>query len=653
MSGLGDRPALVRKSLAGSNELDGPALTMHPRLTLPALIHADSGRDDGSVALLAPGRLPLRHAALRQQSAAAVAALRQADIGRRDTVAVVLPNGPELAAVAIAVMSGAVCAPLNPGLHPEDFRLYLRDLRPAALLVAADDEGLRSIAASLGVRCIDVRWQRDAPAGSFALDAATANLLAVDDTPQPDDTALLLHTSGTTSRPKLVPLTHRNLCRSAANIVETLALSPHDRVLNLMPLFHIHGLVASLLASLAAGGSVVCCPGYRDGQFLPWLEALRPTWYTAAPAVHQAVLSELARHPEGVAGNRLRFLRSASAPLPAAVLDALECAFRAPVVVAYGMTEAAHQIASNPLPPGERRRKSVGLPAGPAVAIMDSAQRPLPAGVTGEIVVRGDNVTAGYAAPREANVDAFAAGWLRTGDLGFLDEAGYLHLTGRAKEQINRAGQKISPAEIDGALLEHADVRMAAAFAIPHPTMGEDIAAAVVLRNGATTSGADIRASLFGRLSEWKIPSQIVVVDAIPTGASGKVARGDLAAELAPRLRPAFVAPRDGAEREVAALFGEVLDTVVIGAFDSFFALGGDSLRGFQLLSRIRAQWHIDVPILDLFKEPTVAQVAATVARARAERECAALERILGEVERTSEAGAANSATASRASRRA
>ncbi len=612
-------------------------------LVLPDLLRPAPGRDETTAALVAPSRPPLTYAALRQQTAVTLADLRHAGIGRNDPVAIVLPNGPELAAVSIAIASGAIGAPLNPASTPDEFRFYLGDIQPRALLLAATDHGsLRAVATSLGVRCLDVHWRSDSPAGTFALAGrGSAQASAGDDPPHPDDVALLLHTSGTTSRPKLVPLTHRNLCRSAACIVRTLELTPRDRSLNMMPLFHIHGFVASLLASLAAGGSVACCPGYRDGQFVAWLDAFEPTWYTAAPAVHQAVLAELARQPEGVAANRLRFARSASAPLPPAVLRTLESALRAPVIEAYGMTEAAHQIASNPMPPGERRPQSVGRPAGPSVAIMDPSQRMLAPGETGEIVIRGDTVTAGYASPREANADAFADGWFRTGDLGYVDEAGYLHLTGRLKEVINRAGEKVSPAEIDAALLEHADVRLAVAFGVAHPTMGEDIAAAVVLKDGATASAADLRAFLFGRLAEFKIPSQVVVADTIPVGVTGKIVRASLEAHLASLLRPAFVAPRDAAEREVAVLFRDVLGVAEIGAFDNFFALGGDSLRGFQLLSRIRNQWHVDVPILELFKEPTVARLAATTTRMRLNTQRADLERIVDEVERTPDAAAA------------
>src|SRR6185436_5074836 len=317
---------LVRKSLAF-------ACSMNPPLTLPDLLAPIAHRNDATAALLAPGRPSLSHAALRQPG-----------IGRTDRVAVVLPNGPELGAVSMAIASGAVCAPLNPAFGDAELRFYLGDLEPAALVLAASDQRrARAIASSLGIRCLDVDWKSDAPAGAHALTIAPTSVrvlardgasMATENGPGPDDVALLLHTSGTTSRPKLVALTHRNLCVSSGNVVRTLELSPSDRSLNVMPLFHIHGFVASLLASLAAGGSVACCAGYHDGAFVPWLDELQPTWYTATPALHQAVLAELARAPDGIAANRLRFARSASAPLPAAVMRALESALGAPVLEA-------------------------------------------------------------------------------------------------------------------------------------------------------------------------------------------------------------------------------------------------------------------------------------------------------------------------------
>ena len=319
------------------------------------------GPGEGEHSLVAPSRAPLTYGELRQQTAATVAALRHANVGRRDRVAVVLPNGPEMAAASFAIASGAVCAPLNPGYGEDELRFFLTDLQPAALVLPVDDRGpARAVAAALSVRCLDVTWEDSWPAGRIAIDGGDAPACADDAPPQPDDVALLLHTSGTTARPKLVPLSHANLCSSARNIARTLELSPRDRCLNLMPLFHIHGFVAALLASFAAGGSVVCCPGYRDGFFLAWLEAMRPTWYTAAPTVHQAIVAELERHPPGAAAHRLRFARSSSAPLPAAVLRALEFALQAPVIEAYGMTEAAHQMAAIRCPRQGAEAGSVG-----------------------------------------------------------------------------------------------------------------------------------------------------------------------------------------------------------------------------------------------------------------------------------------------------
>jgi oxalate---CoA ligase len=239
--------------------------------------------------------------------------------------------------------------------------------------------------------------------------------------------------------------------------------------------------------------------------------------------------------------------------------------------------------------------------------------------------------------PSDANAGAFVSGWFRTGDLGFIDTAGYLHLTGRLKEIINRGGEKVSPFEVDQALLEHGAVRLAATFGVRHATLGEDVAAAVVLRDGATATAEEIRAFLFGRLADFKIPSRLVVVDAIPVGATGKIQRIGLADRLAGQLQPTHVAPRDAMELEVASMFGEVLGVTAVGALDNFFALGGDSLRGFQLLTRIRERRHVDVSILDLFREPTVAQLAALVARARQAAERIELERFIGEVESVSD----------------
>jgi acyl-CoA synthetase (AMP-forming)/AMP-acid ligase II len=349
---------------------------------------------------------------------------------------------------------------------------------------------------------------------------------------EPEDIALLLHTSGTTSRPKLVPLRHANLAASARNIGATLGLSASDRCLNIMPLFHIHGLVAAVLSSLAAGGSVYCTPGFNALRFYGWLSDARPSWYTAVPTMHQAILARAARNPEAVAAAALRLIRSSSASLPPQVMAELESTFRCPVVEAYGMTEAAHQMTSNLLPPGQRKPGSVGVAGGPEVAVMAADGTLLGAGEIGEVVIRGDNVTAGYEKNPEANRTAFAHGWFHTGDQGVMDEDACLRVTGRLKEIINRGGEKISPLEVDEVLMDHPAVAQVVTFALPHDMLGEDVAAAIVLREGLAATEGEIRDFAAGRLAEFKVPRRVVILEEIPKGATGKLQRIGLAQKL-------------------------------------------------------------------------------------------------------------------------
>jgi acyl carrier protein len=305
------------------------------------------------------------------------------------------------------------------------------------------------------------------------------------------------------------------------------------------------------------------------------------------------------------------------------------------------MTEAAHQMASNPLPPGVRKPGSVGLAAGPEVAVLDDDSRAVAAGLVGEIAIRGANVTRGYENNPEANAQAFTGGWFRTGDQGYLDADGYLILTGRLKEIINRGGEKVSPREVDDALLEHPAVGQAVAFALAHPTLGEDVAAAVVLKPGVAAEAEDIRASLFGRLADFKIPSQVVVVPSIPKGPTGKIQRIGLAQRLADRLRTQHVPPRDADEATLARIFAEVLGAERVGVLDNFFALGGDSLRAFQILGRVRDRLAVDISIVELFKAPTVALLAQSLGRLREQARIALLEQALAEVESISDDEAA------------
>jgi len=502
--------------------------------TVPDLLRA--GQPD-SPALTAPGRPPLDYRGLLAQIDRTAGFLRGAGIGVGDRVAIILPNGPELATAFLSAAGCAAAAPLNPALTEQEIDFCLRDFQVRALVVAEGASGAaRGVAASLGLDVFDLRWAPGDPAGCFALTGAPVASrppIARDSThPAPDDVALVLHTSGTTARPKIVPLTHRNLAASAGHVRDTLGLGRADRCFNVMPLFHIHGLVACLLAPLSAGGSVCCSAGFNALRFMTDLDQSEATWYSAVPTMHQAILARAAKHPGRGGANRLRFIRSSSAALPPRVLAELESVFGAPVVEAYGMTEAAHQMASNPLPPGVRKPGTVGLAAGPAVAIMDDRGALLPPGSIGEILIRGPNVFAGYEHRPEANADSFVDGWFRTGDAGVIDEQGYVTITSRLKEIINRGGEKISPREVDEALLEHDAVREAVAFSIPHPTLGEEVAAAVVLRDGVAATDREILRFVAGRLAPYKVPAVLRILDELPRGATGKIRRLDMARQL-------------------------------------------------------------------------------------------------------------------------
>jgi acyl-CoA synthetase (AMP-forming)/AMP-acid ligase II len=487
-------------------------------------------RQADSVALLAPGRPSLTYGALLSLIDETAGALAARGIGAGDKLAVVLPNGPEMAASFLAASNICTVAPLNPAYREDEFAFYLDDLKARALLVEeASASPAVAVARRTGIEIIELTAPEKAPSGYFRLQPGKA--------PPPrfaaaEAVALVLHTSGTTSRPKIVPLRHDNLIASANNIIATLRLDASDRCLNIMPLFHIHGLIAAILASIAAGGSIFCTPGFNALKFFAWMEEAAPSWYTAVPTMHQAILARAPRNAEVVRSNPLRFIRSSSASLPAPVLAELETAFACPVIEAYSMTEASHQMTSNELPPGKRKPGFVGVAAGPEVRVMSPEGRFLEPGHIGEIVIRGPNVTKGYENNPKANADAFAYGWFHTGDLGFADEQGFFRITGRLKEIINRGGEKIAPVEVDEVLMEHPAVLQAVTFATPHAKLGEDVAAAIVLREGAAVTENELRDFAGTKLADFKVPRQIVIVPEIPKGATGKLQRIGLAQKL-------------------------------------------------------------------------------------------------------------------------
>jgi acyl-CoA synthetase (AMP-forming)/AMP-acid ligase II len=486
---------------------------------------------DQATALIAPEtERSWDYGALRAQVATLAAQLAEVGIGRGDRVAVVLPNGPEIVAAFLAIVhGGAVAAPLNPAYTPDEFTFFFGDIQPRALIVLPGESAAARATAPPGCRIIEVAIDA---AGRLSLAGAGDGSSSVA-TPDPEDVALVLHTSGTTSRPKQVPLRHRNLLASARTIVASYDLSAGDVSLCVMPLFHVHGLLASTHAALLAGGTVIVPTRFSAGRF--WQDARRhgATWYSAVPTIHQILLARADEDAPPAGATGLRFVRSCSSALAPAVMRALEDRFGAPVLEAYGMTEASHQMASNPLPPGRRVPGSVGLATGVRIGIMDSAGALLPTGAAGEVVIRGESVTGGYQNNPEANAGAFTNGWFRTGDQGVLDEAGYLYLTGRLKEMILRGGENIAPREIDEVLLTHPAVAEAITFGVPDEKYGEEVAAAVVLRQPATPE--EIMTYCRMRIAAFKAPKTIYITEQIPRTATGKIQRRVVAAAFGPK----------------------------------------------------------------------------------------------------------------------
>ena len=491
------------------------------------------GADDAT-ALSAPGGVPLSYRALRAQVESTRSALAHHGIGMDDRVAIVLDNGPEMAAAFLCIGATATAAPLNPGYRADEFEFYLTDLRARLLIVGVGkDSPCIGVAERLGIRIARLVPQPERGAGTFTLDfgdrpAAHNEKRGVG----PGDIALVLHTSGTTSRPKIVPLTQANVCASAFSVATSIRLTSADKGLVIMPLFHIHGLIAALLAPLAVGGEVCCSPGFNALKFFGWLTETRPTWYSGVPTMHQAILARASGNADATRNHRLRFIRSSSSSLPVRVLTELESTFGVPVIEAYGMTEAAHQMASNALPPGTRKPGTVGPAAGPEIRVVDTTGQPVPPGVTGEIVIRGPNVMSAYESNPKANADAFYGDWFRTGDQGTMDADGYVTITGRLKEIINRGGEKISPREVDEVLMEHPAVHQAVCFGMPHDMLGEEVAAAIVLKQGAQCTDRELRDFVRIKLADFKVPKKILIVDAIPLGATGKLQRIGLAQKL-------------------------------------------------------------------------------------------------------------------------
>lgn len=484
-------------------------------------------------AIGASNREWLTYGDLRELTKSVHTTLRENGIAKKDRIAIVLPNGPAMASAFVTIAQSAITAPLNPSYREDEFAFYMDDLKAKAIVVNKDYDGTAlSAAERMNIKIIRL-IESEKIAGLFSLGAEKDGDIVEDEAVNENDIALILHTSGTTSKPKIVPLLQSNIVASASNIAQSLSLSSSDRCMNVMPLFHIHGLIAAVSASLSVGASIWCSPGFSALSFFSNLDEAKPTWYTAVPTMHQAILARSGRNAETIRNNPLRFLRSSSASLPAQVMGQLENCFSAPVIEAYGMTEATHQMCCNPL--DKQKPSSVGIPAGPLVKIAHEVDDCLIMG-TGEVVISGDNVTSGYENNLESNEKSFfrvnGERWFRTGDQGAFDKDGFLYLTGRLKEIINRGGEKISPLEVDSILLDHPEINQVVTFAFPHPKLGEDVAAAVVLSLGSKLDEKDLKGFARARMADFKVPRKIVILNEIPVGATGKMQRIGMAEKL-------------------------------------------------------------------------------------------------------------------------
>ncbi len=588
--------------------------------TISELIEARAHEAPSAAVLRSPGRGALDARSLLELVESLRTVLREKGVGPTGRVALVTRNGPEAAAAFLGIASSAACAPLNPSYTSGELEFALTDLRADAVAVEAGLEtAARTLAGDLDLPLLELVPVPEAPSGMFRIgDSSSPGRTASDQSPS-DAVSLLLHTSGTTARPKLVPLTQRNLLASARNVATTLALEQDDICLNTMPLFHIHGLIAALLASVWSGGSVACAPGFNAQRFPEWGRELRATWTTAVPTIHQSLLARLEKEPEALVGTLLRFVRSSSAALPIPVLAGLEEALGVPVIEAYGMTEAAHQMASNPLPPGLRLPGAVGPAAGPEVTVLDGDGNELERGEVGEVAIRGENVFSGYESNPAANEASFVEGWFRTGDEGWLDGDGYLHLRGRLKELINRGGEKISPLEVDSVLLDHPGVASAVTFAVPDARVGEEVAAAVVRAPGSSVTERELQDFTVRKLAPFKVPRRVVFVDEIPKGPTGKVQRVAMSSLLGLEVEaaagaPTATVPESQLESALVRLWAVALELPLseVGLHDDFFALGGDSLRGAGVVAQIRdLLGRPEIPLISIVRSPTVAAMAA------------------------------------------
>ncbi|HEU6440717.1 MAG TPA: AMP-binding protein [Microvirga sp.] len=599
----------------------GGAAPVEAQLTLRQVIDRFAALHPHHPAILSSGFAPLSYRDLQDRLDEVRTRLRQGGFAASARIGVVLPNGPEAVLAIVAVACAAVAVPLDPRQISAEHDRLLELLRLDALLVLRDGSPeLRLAAERRHLALIEAAPDGNGRLG-LTLDVPASASPAPDSDPAPHSPAFILQTSGTTGRPKLIPFSHANMLAAAARLHAWFGLTPQDRCLSVSPPYYSHGLKVTVFTPLLTGGSIAIPASAAAVDLAEWFGTLRPTWYSAGPTLHRAVLDKAKTIADAAAAHALRFIISGGAPLPWAVREELQASLKVPVLEHYGSSEAA-QIAANLPLPGPNKPGTCGVPWPGTVVIVDDAGHPLPHGTRGEVWVRGPTVMAGYLDDPELNRHAFVEGWLRTGDLGSLDEDGFLSIHGRLSELINRGGEKVSPVEIDHALLHHPAVAEAAAFAVPHPRYGEDVAAAVALRPGACLQPADLRQFLGDKLALYKIPRSILILDQLPKGVTGKIQRRQLANILAAGAGPARTPPAPAVsphlamiERELLGIWQRLLKRDDLTCDDDFFERGGDSLLAIEMLLEMEKAVGHPLPASLLFQGETIRLLAPKIAQ--------------------------------------
>ena len=578
--------------------------------TIGEVIRASAELRPKQSAIVGSQFAPLSYRELQDQIDEVRARLRQAGFDRDARIAIAIANSAEAALAIVAIACSAAAVPIDPKLTVAEVERCLLILRPSAMLVLRDiNSAARSAAEQRGFPIIEASVLQ---AGMLGLQLAVPKIGSASplDDPDPEAPAFILHTSGTTADPNLVPFSHRNLLAVTKRLQTWFELTPQDRCLNVSPVYYSHALTTTVLPPLLTGGSVGLPANASNVNLSEWLGDLRPTWYSAGPTLHLSVLDKAQARPDAQTMHSLRFISSAGAPLAGDVHERLQAVLGVPVLQHYGSSETA-QIATNL--PNRSKPGTCGVPWPDIIIIVGEDGRPLPRGERGEILVRGPSVMSGYLNAPELNRSAFVDGWFRTGDIGSLDEEGFLTLHGRQKELINRGSEKIAPLEIDQALMRHPGVAQAAAYAVPHPRLGEDVAAAVVLHPGSPVTPIELREFLSAQLAAFKIPRRIVIVDQLPKGITGKVQRKRLSE-----------GSQDSAEQsamsevrlhaELLQLWKKILKTENISLDDDFFEKGGDSLLAMDVSLELQRLTGRALPESILFDASTIRELAKRLA---------------------------------------